>query len=101
MGRSTTTGPSLTLRSAMITYDPKQKLFLLTTRSSVYAFRVLPSGELVHVCFRPSAGETASYQPEVTNVEAYPNQEFAADTFGYLYELPVAGDVHHHAVALR
>lgn len=78
--------------------DPTRFVFVL--RTSFYALKVLPSGEVLHVGSGPlPPGPGAA--PLFEDLEAYEEPNFPWDGQGTRFELPAYGDVNYHSIVLK
>jgi alpha-galactosidase len=85
--------------SDAVTFDPKQKLFILRTSNSFYAMRILPEGQLVHVGFGPMP--TPVEPMLLSSLDAYEDPNYVWEQQGRRWEYPTFGDVQYHDVALK
>ncbi len=82
-----------------VSFDPTQKLIVLRLRTSFYALRILPDGQVVHVGSGPAPEGNA---PMVLgNLDAYEDPNYVWDEGGRRYELPTYGDIAYHHVGLK
>lgn len=83
-----------------ISFDESRRLFVLNLRSSFYAFRVLNSGELVHLgwCAIPAADKD---RVRILNETDYKDPDRGWDEQMLRYEFPARGDLTYHNASIH
>jgi len=82
-----------------ITFHKGRRLFVLNLRTSLYAFRVLDSGELVHLGW--NATEAAPEDRAILGEADYKEPDRGWDEQMHRYEFPARGDVIIHDASLH
>jgi alpha-galactosidase len=82
-----------------ITFDETRRLFVLNLRTSIYAFRVLESGELVHLGW--SAVPEFPGERAIMGEEDYKEPDRGWDEQMLRYEFPARGDVTYHDASIH
>lgn len=83
-----------------IRFDPVERVFLLTLRSSFYAFKITADGRVVHLRSGPLASGSCDPWP-ITSTDAFRSPNHPWDQQLTPYEYPAAGDVSYHDCAIR
>jgi alpha-galactosidase len=88
-----------------IVFDSAQRSFTMLLKSSFYSFRILASGELVHVGSGPlpahlQRGEDPHF-PGFTGFNSYEESNFVWDQQVRKWELPTFGDISYHDSAVK
>jgi len=83
-----------------IRFDPEQRVFLLTLRSSFYTLYLTADGRVLHLGSGPLAGDSADPWP-MTDPDTYRIPDHCWDQQLTPYEYPAAGDVNYHETAIR
>ncbi len=74
----------------------QKQVIVLSLRSSFYAMRILPDGQVVHLGSGPAAGPLG-----ISGVEQYTDPNYVWDEGCRQYEYPTYGDTAYHRVALK
>jgi len=82
-----------------ISFDSGRRLFTLHLRSSVYAFRVLDTGEVVHLGW--ASAPVSAGRGRITGEDDYPEWKFHWDVQTRRYEFPARGDYTYHDAAIH
>ena len=85
--------------SSSIHFQASSRCFVLTLKSSVYVFRILESGELVHVFAGPTAVDQETLKPD--HLAEYGDSNYVWEQQARAWEICTFGDLNYHDSAIK